>query len=91
MRLVTIAAVVMLFSHAQAQEVAPRNVNDCTLLADPLQLRICIDNFERWRPQAALTGDTGLESGPETTGSLPVAPAVGQVKAPRREQPANQS
>jgi hypothetical protein len=77
MRLVTSAAVFMLFTGAQAQDRAPANVNDCTFLTNPLELRNCIDSFEQWRLRTIPTSDLGSEFGPKVTGSvLPHSKAV---------------
>jgi hypothetical protein len=70
MRLVTSAAVFMLFTGAQAQDRAPANVNDCTFLINPPELRNCIDSFEQWRPPTLSSSDLGFEIGPDVTGSI---------------------
>jgi hypothetical protein len=70
MRLVTSAAAFMLFTGAQAQDGVPANVNDCTFLNNPVELRNCIDSFEQWRPRTVLFGDMQSGSGPDVTGSI---------------------
>jgi hypothetical protein len=77
MRLVTSAAAFMLLTGAQAQDRAPANVNDCTFLTNPLELRNCIDSFEQWRPRTVSSSDLGSELEPGVTGSvLPHSKAV---------------
>jgi hypothetical protein len=95
MRLVTSVAAFMLFTGAQAQDRTPSNVNDCTFLNNPLELRDCIDSFEQWRPRAALSGDLYSRTGPDVTGSIFPPPTVateegfkaGARRAPRAKLP----
>jgi hypothetical protein len=73
MRLVTSAAVLMLLTGAHAQDGAPDNVNDCTFLNNPVELRDCIVSFEQWRSRAASSESLHVEDRADVTGSI-VAP-----------------
>lgn len=90
MRWMGIAAAVMAFSPVQAQDIvqaqdmAPRNVNDCTFLTDPIQLRICIDDFEARYPQNAPSGGSDSGAAPRMTGSLRITPDAATKQSIRR-------
>jgi hypothetical protein len=87
MRLVTISAVVMLTSFAQAQDMAPANVNDCTLLTDPTQLHDCIDSFERRGTQTTSPEGRISDVDPKATGSVVTIPEVATRDRFQRRNP----
>jgi hypothetical protein len=74
MRFLFTAAMAVLVSPVLAQESAPSNVNDCTLLQDAGELRRCIESFEGRGP--AFVPPVATAPGPPSAGRKTWLPAT---------------
>ena len=75
-------------SPAAAQ--APTNVNDCTLLPDPVALRRCVDGFgpQSVRPPALTPPPASDAAGSSPAPSVPQAPSTAQTPSTAQAPPA---
>ncbi|WP_147282476.1 hypothetical protein [Microvirga subterranea] len=87
MRLATVSMLIALASSVQAQDDAPANVNDCTFLTDPVELRRCIDDFERWGPQIMSPQLWDDNVVPDATGSVIPVPRAMKMERFQRGSP----